>query len=69
MNLDMGSLIFSVIFGALGTGYFIYGKRQGKAMPMLVGIALSIFPFFISGAWSMCLVGIALSALPFVLKF
>jgi len=36
----MGStaaIVWNVLFGAIGAGYFIYGKRQQKAFPCSAG--------------------------------
>ena len=67
----MGStaqIMWGILFGSLGMGYFIYGKKQGRPVPLIAGICLCIFPSFLSNTWVMVLVGTALSALPFVVK-
>ena len=66
--MDSSSLFIGLFTGLLGTGYFIYGKKQKKALPMLVGIALGIVPFFLSGWVSSSVVSIVLCALPFVFR-
>jgi len=38
--LNANTLFASVIWGALGSGYFIYGKKQGKLIPAIGGIAM-----------------------------
>ena len=30
-ELDASTLVLGTIFGAVGLGYFVYGKRQGEA--------------------------------------
>ena len=57
----MGGLIASIIWGALGTGYFIYGKKQSSAPALLGGIALVAISFFLadSALW-MSLAGVAI---------
>lgn len=42
------TIMFSFIFGSIGVGYFIYGKRQSEMVPLLAGIGLCVFPYFIS---------------------
>ncbi len=49
-NFDTNSLLVAVIFGSIGTGMFLYGKKQGRLVPLLVGVALIVVPFFIPGA-------------------
>ena len=58
-----------MIAGAVGLGYFIYGKKQSQAVPMLCGVALMIYPYFFSNVWLVVSVGVALCVAPFVIKF
>jgi hypothetical protein len=62
------SFFFSIIFGLIGTVYFMYGKKEQKYVCMLVGIGLGIYPYFIRNAFATFLVGIALMAVPFYVK-
>ena len=66
--MDTTSLFFNMMFGSFGTGYFIYGKRQSKALPLLVGVTLCIFPYMVSNIYVMVAIGVVLLALPFVVK-
>jgi hypothetical protein len=59
-------LLWGLVFGSVGTGYFVYGKKQGAVVPLLCGFALVVLPWIVSGAWSLALVGALLVALPFV---
>jgi hypothetical protein len=61
-------LIWSVIFGGLGIGYFSYGKKQKAIVPLLVGIGLFIFPYFITTTYAMILVGVTLTAIPYFIR-
>lgn len=66
--MDFGTtLIFSILFGSIGMGYFVYGKKQQEALPLLAGIVLCIFPYFVSNVYIMVLVGIILTVLPWVI--
>ena len=66
--MDFGtSLIFSFLFGSIGMGYFVYGKKQQAAIPLIAGIVLCIFPYFVSNVYIMVLVGIVLTVLPLVI--
>jgi hypothetical protein len=66
--MDFGTtLIFSILFGSIGMGYFVYGKKQQAAVPLLAGIVLCIFPYFVSNVYIMVLVGVALTVLPWLL--
>ena len=63
-----GTLFWGVFFGAFGVGYFIYGRKQKRFVPLFCGIGLMVFPYFVSGTAPILLVGGALLALPFVFK-
>jgi hypothetical protein len=66
--MDFGTtLIFSILFGSIGMGYFVYGKKQQAAIPLIAGIALCIFPYFVSNVYLMVLAGIVLTVLPWVI--
>ena len=61
-------LFWGIIFGAVGSGYFIYGKKQQAFVPLLTGILLCVFPYFISNIFLMLLVGCILMIVPYFLK-
>ncbi len=60
---------WGLLFGALGFGYFIYGKRQRMVMALTSGIVLMVFPYFVSNALLIVLIGALLLALPFLFRF
>ena len=66
--MDTTELMIGVMAGALGLGYFVYGKKQGMFMPMVCGAALCVYPYMVSGLLLTCLVGIVLLALPFFVR-
>lgn len=61
-------LIWGVIFGSIGLGFFVYGKKQKAIIPLLSGIGLMVIPYFISNKYILILSGIVLVALPYILK-
>ncbi len=62
------SLLLAVLFGSIGMGYFIYGKKQQHGVALFTGIALCAFPYFISNVFLVVIVGVALMALPYFLR-
>jgi hypothetical protein len=58
-------IIWGIMFGAIGLGFFTYGRRQKAVVPLLAGIALFIFPYFISNVYMLVIAGAALVALPY----
>ncbi len=67
--MNVASLWWGMVFGAIGLGFFIYGKKQGAIMPLLCGIALMVFPYFVDNAYLLVAIGAALCALPYFFRF
>jgi hypothetical protein len=63
----MNSLIFGILAGAVGAGYFIYGKRQAKLVPMTAGILLCVYPYFTDSVLWLSVIGVLLMAAPFLI--
>jgi len=61
-------LIWGTLFGAIGIGFFSYGRKQRALIPLFTGIALFTFPYFMPNLTALILVGIALVALPYFVK-
>ena len=60
--------VWIVLFGALGLGFFVYGTRQRAIVPLFSGVALLVFPYFISNVYLLVIVGIAFIALPYFVR-
>ncbi len=65
---DPTQFIWGILFGAIGLGFFTYGRRQKAVIPFAVGVALFIFPYFISNVYLLVLVGAGLIALPYFVR-
>ena len=61
-------LIWGVLFGAIGLGFFTYGKRQKAVVPLSVGVALFVIPYVMPNVWSLVIVGIVLVAIPYFVR-
>jgi hypothetical protein len=57
-----------VIFGAIGLGYFVYGKRQRSVVPLVAGLGLMFFPYFVSNTVLLVIIGVLLSAIPYFVR-
>ena len=63
MNIgSSGFIIASLIWGSIGMGFAIYGKKQRATAPLLGGVLLMGVSYLISSALVMSLVGMALVA-------
>ena len=63
--MDMTLLIWSLLFSMVGLGFFMYGKKQKALVPLVSGLVLMIFPYFISNVYLLVIIGVALIALPY----
>jgi len=66
---NAASIMWGVLFGSIGMGYLIYGRKQRRGIALLSGVLLCIFPYFVSNVFLMILTAIILMALPYFLKF
>ena len=66
--MDTSGLLWGVLFGSIGLGFFVYGRRQRAVVPLLCGIALLVFPYFVSNTYVLVGCGIALIAIPYFVR-
>ena len=57
-------LFLGLVFGAVGSGYLVYAKRQQSAMFLIFGVALILFPYFVSGIVATVTIGAIIAAVP-----
>jgi hypothetical protein len=62
------TLIWGVILGSIGLGYFVYGKKQNAVLPLCCGMGLMVFPYFIANIYFLVLSGIILISLPYFVR-
>jgi len=61
-------LLWGVVFGSVGLGFFIYGRKQQAIVPLVVGIALFVVPYVIPNLYFLLLAGVVLVALPYFVR-
>lgn len=66
---DPATLVWGMLFGAFGIGYFIYGRRQSMIVPLVCGIVLMVYPWFVPGTLWTILVGVVLMAAPYFVRY
>jgi len=66
--MSMSSLLWGLLFGSIGLGFFLYGKKQQVIVPLFCGLALMIFPYFVSNTFLLVAIGAALTALPYFVR-
>ena len=68
---EMGStavLLWGLLFGSVGFGFFLYGKKQKAVVPIITGIALCVVPYFIADVYVLVGVGVILVAIPYFVR-
>ena len=67
-TMDDYGLIASVLFGLVGMGMFMYGRKAGRMVPLVAGGLLMVVPYFLPNWIAQTVVCTALSAAPWVVR-
>ena len=62
MSLDPTWLFLSLIPGGIGFVLLVYGKKQGRVVHIVAGLAFMVYPYFATSVASLLGVGAALGA-------
>ena len=65
---SMAYIAGSVMFSIFGFAAYRYGKKASRSGPFWIGIALMVYPYFVSETWLMYAVGAGLCASLFVVR-
>ena len=63
--MSTSSLLLGLVFSSVGLGFFIYGRKQKVATALICGIALMVYPYFVSNNALLVAIGVALIAIPY----
>ena len=66
--MSTATLFAGLLFGAVGIGVFVYGRKQRRVVPFFVGAALMVYPYFFDDPWLLYGIGVALIAALFVFR-
>lgn len=67
--MDTATLLWGTLFGSIGVGYFIYGKKQKKPIPMACGVGLIGYTYAITDTLLIVAIGLALMATPVIMRY
>ena len=67
--MSTATLLWGLLFGSIGFGFFLYGKRQRMIVPLLCGLALMVYPYFVAGSLWIVIIGIVLMAIPYFFRY
>jgi hypothetical protein len=59
MEMTAAGLAFALLFGAIGAGLFLFGKKQQRLPQLSAGLALMMLPGVLQDTWVMALGGAA----------
>ena len=63
MEISGDWLVASMVVSTVGFGFFMYGKKQSRVPQLLAGMALMVYPAFVSSpAWMVAIAGAILGA-------
>ena len=68
MSFTTANLLGQILFGAIGLGAFIYGKKQRAFKATLLGIALMAYPYFVPETWMLYAIGTSLTLCLFLFR-
>lgn len=66
--MSEATLLWGLLFSSIGVGFFIYGKRQRAPAPLICGIVLAVYPYFVPNVVALVAIGITLCAIPYFFR-
>ena len=66
--LNTSFLFASLLWGSVGLGYFIYGKKQQLGIPMAGGVVMMAASYFAASVLVMSLICVGVMGLVYVLS-
>ena len=66
--MDAWTIFLGLTFGSIGFGFFFYGRKQSRVVPLVAGLCLMVFPYFVEDLVLTLIVGAVLIVIPFLLR-
>ncbi len=66
--MDPNSLMVGVLAGIVGGAYVLYGRKTSRIVPVVCGVGLMVYPYFVDNVWALLIIGAVLCAAPFVIR-
>ena len=63
--MSTAALLWGLVFGSLGFGFFLYGKKQHTVVPLVCGLGLMTLPYVVSNLLLLITLGITFIVLPY----
>ena len=65
-GFSFGGLFGGILFGGIGFVAFVYGKKSAEFKPIILGILLMGYPYFVRDTIALYLVGVVLTVALFI---
>ena len=66
--MNAAVLLWGLLFSCIGLGFFLYGRKQRAVVPLVCGLVLMIYPYFIANVIALVAIGSVLTAIPYFLR-
>jgi hypothetical protein len=66
--MDVSILLWGLLFSSIGFGFFLYGKKRRAVVPLVCGLVLMIYPYFIPNVIGLVVIGVVLTAIPYFFR-
>ena len=68
MDFSSGYIFAQLMIGLGGASLFMYGKKAQRLWPLLGGIAMSIYPWFVTDVWLLWAIAIGICVVLYLLR-
>ena len=65
-SISVATIVIAIVFSIVGYAAFRYGRKNGEPKPLMIGIALMAYGYFVSNPWVSLGIGAALTAFLFI---
>jgi hypothetical protein len=66
--MSLPLLLWGLLFSSIGFGLFLYGRKQRAVVPLVCGLVLVVYPYFVGNVFVLVGVGIVLTAIPYFFR-
>ncbi len=66
--MNSATLLWGLLFSSIGMGFFIYGKKQTRTVPLVCGIVLMVSPYFVPSTIWLVAIGVVLCAISYFVR-
>jgi len=68
MNFSADVLLWGLLFSSIGVGFFIYGKKQHRIVPLCCGLVLMVYPYAVDSVFWLVIIGVLFTAVPYFMR-